>query len=121
MNFDMKAPIGIYITSYERSKNGKFNPILSHIFWGKDINQAFSYAKSHLISDVFFSSSFTGDLPWNDSIIIIDYDGEIISTNKKVNGDIDEILDRLSENASDIRNKQDKSGIIQTIQKLSKK
>ena len=61
MTFDMKAPIGLYITTYEQSKTGKYNPVLSHIFWGDTIKQATEYAQAHLISDVFFSGSFVGN------------------------------------------------------------
>lgn len=47
------AYYGIAITSYELNGT-KEQPILTHIFWGKDIIEALNYTKSHLISDYFF-------------------------------------------------------------------
>ena len=53
------APVGIKVDSYELS-SGTPRPTLSHIFWGQDLNEAIGNAKSHLITDYFFSSSFVG-------------------------------------------------------------
>lgn len=119
--FDMKAPIGLYITSYEKSEDGNYNPILSHIFWGETIRQAFGYAKSHLISDVFFTGSFVGEMPWNNFVLYIDVDGKIMSLKDvKITQNIDNVLVKLSDISQDIHNKQEKSGLIQIVQKLSK-
>jgi hypothetical protein len=116
-SFDMKASIGLCVTSYEQNKNKKYEPIMSHIFWGNNLEQAISYAKSHLISDLFFSSTFIGTMPWKDTMLYIAYDGEILTSQE--NDDIEKILDSLSEKAEEINYKQEKSGMIQIVQKLS--
>src|SRR5258708_14994856 len=114
---DLKASIGIYITSYEVSGDEP-HPILSHIFWGETYEEAYRYAKSHLISDAFFNATFTGKLPWNDTVLILTYDGEMISV-KNTKKNINTVLKHLSTDAKMIHKKQEKLGLIQTVQHIS--
>jgi len=74
---EFKANFGIAVTSYETDK--ETIPIMTHIFWGKDIEQAVSYAKSHLISDLFYSSSFTGEMIWQDQKLKLSYDSKLLT------------------------------------------
>jgi hypothetical protein len=69
---DRYGKVGVMITSYEGSP-GKEKAILSHVFWGETTKEAFSYAKSHLKTDYFFSSTFVGSMPWGDSTLVLSY------------------------------------------------
>ena len=112
------APFGIFITTYEYDQdNDEYTPILSHIFWGQNFNQALDYAKSHLISDVFFSSSFVGELPWRDSVLILSNDGSYLGSSKAPS--IKTALNQLKKKAKDVNEKQVETGMIQTVQMLS--
>lgn len=114
-----KAPIGISVTTYEISQ-GQYNPTLTHIFWGQDINQALSYAKSHLISDYFFSASFVGQMRWRGSILQLSNEGGLIrefmfSSNQEVAA----IMANLNREAQKVVDAQYKSGLVQVVEMLS--
>lgn len=115
----MPKPYGIYITSYEFSGDEPA-AILSHIFWGKTYNEAFRYAKSHLISDAFFNGTFTGELPWNNTVLVLGYDGQIYSV-KNTKFEINKTIKELTKHAKAIHKDQEKLGMIQVVQQISQK
>lgn len=45
--------VGFVVTTFELDR-----PVLTHIFWGKDWDEAFRRAKAHLKSDSYFAASF---------------------------------------------------------------
>jgi hypothetical protein len=60
------------ITTYELDEQSRsYQPILAHTFWGKDLEEAIGIAKSHLITDFFFSSSFVGEMLWKENSVLI--------------------------------------------------
>lgn len=116
---DMKASIGLYITSYETSGDEPV-PILSHIFWGETNEDVYRMAKSHLISDAFFNSSLsTGKMPWNDGMLILTYDGQYMTINHKKKN-VNAVLKKLVDDAKSIHRKQSRAGLFQTIEHISK-
>ncbi len=117
MSHWMKANYCISITSYEIDEEDNLIPILTHLFWGDTYKQALSYAKSHLLSDAYFNSTFIGEMEWNNYPLYLTYDGEIYSPQ---NHNIDNMLAQLKKKAKEIRKKTDQYGIVQTIEKLSK-
>jgi|SRR5581483_1861195 len=115
----MKAKVGLMITTYENSQ-GRYNPILSHIFWGKDLEQAVNYAKSHPITDTFFASSFGGEMDWKGSVLKLSNNGEIlsrytISSEKELN----EIMKELEDRAEETHELLEETNILQVIQTIS--
>ena len=112
---ELKAPIGISITSYELDdQTKKYNPILTHIFWGNDIDQALGYAKSHLVTDYFFSSPFIGEMEWQGSVLYLDIEGNILGKHNK--REISKVLDELANRAEEVNDQQYSLGIVRTIQ-----
>ena len=65
---------GIAITTYENNNN----KVLTHIFWGDTLQAAFGIAKSHLITDYFFSSSFEGQMRWGAEVLKLSNKGQIL-------------------------------------------
>ena len=54
---------GLSISTYEIS--GKKEVLtLTHVFWGKTIEEAAGVAKAHMKADRFFKASLTGTFPW---------------------------------------------------------
>ena len=118
---DLKAPIGLYITTYEIS-HGKAIPVLSHIFWGNDIDEAIHYAKSHMIDDTFFTGSFTGSMAWKNIILHLSDTGEILSTKQFINQEnIQDIMHELQNQATKIYQAQGNRGMLKIVQILSNK
>jgi hypothetical protein len=116
---ELKAPIGLYITSYEVS-NEIPRPILSHIFWGEDLKEVYQYAKSHLISDAFFNATLsTGQLPWNDSVLVLTYKGEYLTT-KNTKHHVNATIKKLVNESKSIHDTQTHKKLVQTVQHLSK-
>lgn len=108
------------ITTYEITSEGQLNPVLTHVFWGHDLQQAIGYAKSHLITDDFFSASFEGGMPWKGSILRMTNEGKIID--RYTYSDPEEvivILDKLGSKARHINRLKDELGIIRQIQILA--
>ncbi|MEM3857848.1 MAG: hypothetical protein QW478_00435 [Candidatus Micrarchaeaceae archaeon] len=62
--------IQLWVTTYEYYNN-TWNPTLSHVFYGHTLNDAIDVAKSHLITDFFFSSSFVESMNWRESTLIL--------------------------------------------------
>jgi len=112
------SSFGIAITTYELDEDThRYNPILTHIFWGKDFDEALGYAKSHLITDVFFSSSFVGELPWREDVLIMNNKGQYIGSAKAPT--IEETLNILAHQAFNVYSQQESTGIIRTVQMIS--
>lgn len=114
MAFPRLKPFAIIITTYEYDKG--YTPILSHVFWGNTYEEALGYAKAHLKTDVFFSSSFVGELQWGDTVLILSNDGQYLGTGK--GPAINDTLEELVERARDIHDQQVDLGMIQTVQAL---
>lgn len=107
--------IGIRVDTYEGN-----SPILTHIFWGKDLSQAISYARSHLISDLFFSSTFRGEMKWKDGILFLSYNGKVMSF-KAENYDMTrDVIGEIKKMAIDILDQQHSVDLDEIINDLSK-
>jgi predicted alpha/beta-fold hydrolase len=116
---ELKAPVGLYITTYELS-NAKRTPTLSHVFWGQDLAQAVHNAKSHLIDDTFFSGSFVGHMPWKNFVLHLGNTGQILSQRSVQHPhDLDAAMDELEREAERIYAAQEDQGMIQIVQILS--
>lgn len=117
--FPMLNRVGISVTTYEHI-DGKSNVILTHIFWGKDLTEAKGYAHSHLISDIFFSGSFNGRLPWKGSVLILSNDYEIIDVHSFNNiQEINTFIEQLEDDGKRIYQKQREGGIVGAIRYIS--
>lgn len=122
---DFLSEYGIVINSYEIEKENdgseKANPILTHVFWGKTIKQAVGYAKSHLISDFFFSSNFIGQMEWNDSTLELAYNGKIISIKPISQFSFEDSLEEIKKEVERILPLQESYGIPDIINSISRK
>ena len=104
--------IGISITTYESDSK-----TLTHIFWGDTLQDAYNIAKSHLVTDYFFSSSFEGQMKWGTKVLQLSNDGNILpyQDNSKL---IEDILTRLTVDAyilNDIKAEHDLPEILNEI------
>ena len=108
--------VGIRVDSYENN-----NPILTHIFWGKDINQAIEYAKSHLVSDVFFASTFTGTMKWRDDTLILSYGIRTLSIRSESFSSKLQVMEDIQKMATTISGMQRESGLTEIVNDLSKR
>jgi len=106
------APYGIYITTFESS--GK--PTLTHVFWSDTLDGAFGVAKSHLITDFYFSSSFEGTMPWKGSTLELYNDGFIVGP-KKFNTieEFDRIYLELNKDAINYNDQKYQNGTVDGI------
>jgi hypothetical protein len=109
--------VGIAVTSFELDDKNKPNPILTHIFWGSSLKQAFDYAKSHLISDYFFSSTFVGEMEWKDEPLRLAYQGHLIGMQQVK---LDNVLDALADDAEELRALQEDIGFTECFHDLVK-
>jgi hypothetical protein len=80
------APYEITVTSYEwqtrqqqlpnKKKGGEkeeqkgWVPVLTHVFHGQTLEEAQQYARSHLLTDYFFSSSFLDKMSWKGGSVL---------------------------------------------------
>ncbi|SNW62287.1 Hypothetical protein ORPV_383 [Orpheovirus IHUMI-LCC2] len=78
------------------------------------MEDALGIAKSHLVSDYFFSSSFVGQMPWNNGVLILNNEGSLIGQYSK--NDLNNILNDISSAAADVNEKQYENGILQVIE-----
>jgi hypothetical protein len=78
-SFESKASFGVAVTSYEINEDKVATPILTHLFWGKTLDEAIGYAKSHLTTDWFFSSSFIGEMKWKKSVLRIEDEFDVLT------------------------------------------
>ena len=112
-------PYQIWITTYEISKNG-LNPTLSHVFYGKTLKEAYGYARSHLITDYFFSSSFVGSMSWKGSILRMTNGGKVTNIYHPENvNETKQIMSKLNSDARKINGQQIDSGMIMVIQEVA--
>ncbi len=99
-----KAKVGLMITTHESGK-----PILSHTFWAETIDQAISFAKSHLLTDAFFEASWEGTFPWRGGVLELSNHGEWISSGRIGFTDpqtLNSALEKIKETAKDIESKK---------------
>lgn len=116
----MQSPFQIWITTYEIQSNDP-KPVLSHVFYGSTLDEAYGYAKSHLITDFFFSSSFLGFMPWKNSIIKMTNSGDILNLYYPQNpNETQRILLQLNEEAYKINQMQNQAGMLMVIQEVTK-
>lgn len=111
---ELEHTTGIVVTSYEDD-----TPILTHIFWGEDIDEALGNAKAHMVTDFFFSSSFRGRMRWSNGSLHLKVSvygiGDASSENMK------DIYETLDMKASEINNQQIQYGYEDILLKLSKR
>lgn len=106
----------IKITSYEQSPEGS-KKILSHCFYGDSLQEVISYAKSHLITDYFFSSTFVGAMKWGTGTLNLEYEGKILNINEKK---VINIFKDLEAEAHKVHHNQQTSGMTKVLSKLTK-
>ena len=112
------APFQIVVTSFEIDK-GTVTPTLSHIFYGQTLEKAYQVARSHLISDYFFSEAMLGQLHWKNSIITISNTGDIISQQPIPQLEKDALFKRLYQEAIQITQKKQQLGVMLMMQRLT--
>lgn len=110
------SPAYITITSYEQSDKGTY-PVLSHTFHGRNLEQALSYARSHLLTDFLFSSTFVGSMPWADGQLYLVYKVNGIEGLKHYNSgeQLDCLMRWLEDQGRSINQAQREAGIVQVI------
>jgi hypothetical protein len=119
MAFSMLARRGLVITSYEEnteSKNGElYKPILTHVFWGDTVDEAYEYAKSHLLTDYFFSSTMVGKMKWGGSTLYLRYSSKLLGISTINSEDVTEDLQKV---AKKINKQQVNDKIPEIINKI---
>lgn len=112
---------GICVTSYEVNTDGSQKPVMTHIFWGKTLDEALRYTKSHLISDLFFSSSYVGKMTWKGDELKLLYTEKIISivpiSNKQQV--TKELLDTVRTEVNKIIPLQYQTGMVDIVNRIS--
>ena len=113
---------GIVVNSIEISDEGEHNYPLTHIFWGKSIKQALGRAISHLVSDLFYSTTFTGEMDWKDGKLKLTYEGKIInimpiSNHSEVSV---EVFEEIHDAVERIVNLQYRMGMDKIVNEISK-
>lgn len=115
--FPMLNQFGLAITSYELSNN-QWNVILTHIFWGKTLDETFKYAHSHLVSDGFFSSSFANQgFPWKGEVLLMSNNYQVLSEKSYL--EPTELIKDLLVAGQKVHDKQEEYGFFEIINKLS--
>ncbi len=107
----MDDKVSLMITSYESGQ-----PILAHIFYGDTIKDCFGAAKSHLLTDFFFSSTFVGKMEWRDGELMLSYDAKVYGVKRFPRKQ----LEKLEREAAEINDSQVDAGMTELIAKLSK-
>jgi len=115
---ELRAPYGLSITTFEGLDPSRV--VLTHIFWGQTEEEAISYARSHLISDGFFSSSFVGQMSWGDSVLLLRNSGEMIQRGYSNPDRGADILHQLAQEAAKVNYEQRRAGILMQITRLSR-
>lgn len=114
------SPYQIQITSYEIN-NGTMRPVLSHIFYGQTPEEAQGYARSHLLTDYFFSSSFVGKMNWQGSVLVLNNQGMLLSRYTPPNDTESRlIMTELAEGATQINRDQNRLGMLLLIQDVAR-
>jgi hypothetical protein len=107
--------VGVVITSYESD-----SPVITHIFWGESLDEAVSVAKSHLITDYFFSSTFVGELPWGEDVLKLTYNGRLINVSRfESQSQLTSILQDIATDAERINEEQRSLGMQEIVQDIS--
>lgn len=102
--------------STENEINGSFHEKIHVIFYLKG-----QIAKSHLITDYFFSSSFEGKMPWKGGSLTLYNDGFIINQQEyQDESEIENILEDLTKEAKKLNKEKRALNIIKQIQLLAK-
>jgi len=109
--------IGLSITTYEIDNQGESTAVLTHIFWSKNLKGAMEIAKSHIITDNFFSGSFVGEMPWKDFVLHLENDIDVIGQKPNLN----KLYNQLQKQAIKIHREKQKIGLIELITDLSNK
>ena len=114
---------GIIVNSIEISDDGQNNYPVTHIFWGKSIQQALGRAKSHLASDLFYSSTFVGGMEWKDGKLKLTYEGRIISIIPIANhGQVSvDVFEEISLEVDKIIKLQHDMGMDKIVKEISKR
>jgi hypothetical protein len=116
----MEPPFQIWVTTYEIGDG--LNKTLSHVFYGNTLEEAVGVAKSHLITDYFFSSSFIGRMPWKGGTLYLTNQGQVINIYNPSNTEeiqrAQKILDYLDQEARRIHNQQDSMGLSRIIRDI---
>lgn len=108
----------IKIISYEKDSKGNLEKILSHTFYGKTLKAAIGIAKSHLITDYFFSSSFVGEMKWGEGKLVLEYKDRIIGVKQS---SINKTLDEIHEQAIVVHEAQEDVGYNKVIARVSER
>lgn len=113
---------GIVVNTIEISNEGENIP-LTHIFWGKSIKQALGRAISHLVSDLFHSTTFTGEMAWKDGKLNLSYEGKIINIAPIANHrEVSiEVFEEISKAAEKIVGLQYSMGMDKIVNEISKR
>ena len=113
---ELLAKVGLVVTSYEITKKGR-RPVVSHIFWGENIEEALGYALPHLVTDYFFSSTFIGKMAWKGGELTIEYDGALLGM-KRIDK-LDRLLDQLDARAHELHNDERLLTVSEILQELT--
>ena len=108
----------IVINTYEINGNEE-NLVLGHIFYGNTLSEAISIAQSHLITDLFYSSGFTGSLPWRGAILNLINRGMIMESYNVPIEELSEIMSQLESNAHSIQKEQKEKKMDKIVENLS--
>jgi hypothetical protein len=121
LKMEPKAKYGIAITTYEvDQETGEKDPILTHVFWGKTLEDALGYAKSHTITDFFFASSFDGEMPWGKDVLLLKNTYRLIGASNRTN-QVDQIIDQLDDEAKINLAKEKQFGILEVMSQMTEK
>ena len=113
------APYQVLVTTYEVSNSNR-NPTLTHIFYGQTLNEAYGNARAHLITDYFFSSSFVEQMQWNNSIIRLSNDYQVLENYQtSTSQEAQTLINELYNQAQQINNLKYSSGIVLLVQQLA--
>ncbi len=62
--------LAVEITTSEWDEAGQaWSPVLSHVFYGRNMAEIEGLIKSHRITDRFFDASFRGTFKWRGSVL----------------------------------------------------
>ncbi|HSW76868.1 MAG TPA: hypothetical protein VLG50_07470 [Candidatus Saccharimonadales bacterium] len=117
----MLNKVCISVTTYEMDDGNRGNPSVTHLFWGKDVKSAVSVAQSHLLTDLFFSESFVGEMPWKDFVLKMENELTIKDDKKHSNAEAEKIYKQINTRAHQIHKQKKHIGLIKLIHDLSNK
>lgn len=112
------AVVGVAVTTYEQSEAGP-RPVLSHVFWGRDLQEAMSYAQAHLLTDYFFSSSFSGEMEWQGSTLVLSNEGRVVGRAMVSRAGLKQAWAELEREAERVHAKQRRIDLISVLERAS--